>query len=90
MRTLILTSIRIYQAIISPWLPATCRYTPSCSEYARIAVERFGAAKGGWLALRRLLRCHPFASHGHDPVPPAPGTALDRPGAGSPDRPAGV
>lgn len=90
MRTLILTSIRIYRAIISPWLPATCRYTPSCSEYALIAVDRFGAAKGGWLALRRLLRCHPFGSHGHDPVPPVAGTALERPGAGSPDRPAGV
>jgi len=62
--------IRFYQAAVSPWLPASCRYTPSCSEYARQAVERFGAARGTWLAARRLLRCHPFAGHGHDPVPP--------------------
>jgi len=77
MRTVILTLIRVYQAAISPWLPATCRYTPTCSEYARIAVERFGAARGTRLVIRRLLRCHPFGSHGHDPVPP-------------PDRPAGA
>lgn len=93
MRTLILTSIRLYQAVISPWLPATCRYTPSCSEYARTAVDRFGATKGGWLAMRRLLRCHPFGSHGHDPVPPAPARRDDRRGPAElrpPDRRAGV
>jgi hypothetical protein len=71
MRPLILALIRVYQAAISPWLPPTCRFTPSCSEYARIAVERFGAGRGSWLAVRRLLRCHPFGSHGHDPVPPS-------------------
>lgn len=70
MRALIIALIRFYQAAVSPWLPASCRYTPSCSEYARQAVERFGAARGTWLAARRLLRCHPFAGHGHDPVPP--------------------
>ena len=70
MRALIIFLIRCYQAGISPWLPDTCRYTPSCSEYARIAVERHGAARGAWLAVRRLGRCHPFGSHGHDPVPP--------------------
>jgi putative membrane protein insertion efficiency factor len=66
----IIALIRFYQTAVSPWLPASCRYTPSCSEYAREAVERFGAARGTWLAARRLLRCHPFAGHGHDPVPP--------------------
>lgn len=70
MRTVIIGLIRVYQAAISPWVPASCRYTPSCSEYARIAVERFGAARGTWLAVRRLGRCHPLGSHGYDPVPP--------------------
>ena len=52
-------------------LPPSCRYAPSCSHYAIQAVERHGAARGGWLALRRLARCHPFGGHGYDPVPPA-------------------
>ena len=69
MRTLFIGLIRGYQLLISPWVPASCRYTPSCSEYALISVRRFGAWKGAWLAGRRLLRCHPFGSHGHDPVP---------------------
>lgn len=66
---LITGSIRLYQVAISPLLPASCRYTPSCSEYARIAVERFGPWRGGWLATRRLLRCHPIGGSGFDPVP---------------------
>lgn len=70
MRRLIIALIRAYQVAISPWLPASCRFEPSCSEYARIAVERFGAGRGSWLALRRLMRCHPFGGHGPDPVPP--------------------
>ncbi|MDX1394331.1 MAG: membrane protein insertion efficiency factor YidD [Gemmatimonadota bacterium] len=82
MRAVIVFSIRCYQATISPWLPATCRFDPSCSEYARVAVERHGAARGSWLAARRLLRCHPFGSHGHDPVPPV---AAPRAGEPSPD-----
>lgn len=69
MRALILALIRTYQVAVSPWLPASCRYTPTCSEYARLAVERFGAARGSRLAARRVLRCHPFGGHGHDPVP---------------------
>ncbi|MDH3732636.1 MAG: membrane protein insertion efficiency factor YidD [Gemmatimonadota bacterium] len=71
MRAVILLLIRGYQTVISPWLPASCRYTPSCSEYARVAVETHGAARGSWMAARRLARCHPFGPHGHDPVPPA-------------------
>lgn len=67
--------LRFYRTAISPIRPPVCRYQPSCSAYAIEAVERFGAAKGGWLALRRLLRCHPFHAGGHDPVPPAVGTA---------------
>lgn len=70
MRALIIFGIRTYQAVISPWLPASCRYTPSCSEYARLAVERHGALRGSALAAKRLGRCHPLGSHGHDPVPP--------------------
>ncbi len=61
--------IRIYQGAVSPWLPAACRYEPTCSEYARVAVERFGAGRGSWLAVRRIRRCQPFGSSGWDPVP---------------------
>ena len=69
MKRFILFWIRAYQAGLSPILPASCRYTPTCSEYARRAVERHGAARGPWLAMKRLGRCHPFGGHGHDPVP---------------------
>lgn len=61
--------IRAYQTTISPMLPAACRYTPSCSAYAAEAIERHGARRGSWLALRRLGRCHPWGGTGHDPVP---------------------
>lgn len=61
--------IRFYRKGISPLLPPSCRYTPTCSEYAAEAITRYGAGRGGWLALRRLARCHPFGGHGHDPVP---------------------
>lgn len=69
MRTLMLGAIRGYQLLVSPWLPPSCRYEPSCSEYALVALRRFGAARGSWLVARRLLRCHPFGSYGYDPVP---------------------
>ena len=61
--------IRFYRAAISPMLPPACRYTPSCSAYAEEAVRVHGAWRGGWLAVRRLLRCHPFGGSGYDPVP---------------------
>ena len=63
--------IRFYRTAISPAFPPSCRYTPTCSAYAAEAIEVHGAGRGSWLALRRLLRCHPFHAGGHDPVPPA-------------------
>lgn len=69
MKRLLIGLIRFYQWGISPYLPARCRYTPTCSQYAVEAVSRFGALKGGYLALRRILRCHPFGGYGYDPVP---------------------
>lgn len=61
--------LSFYRTAISPALPPTCRYSPSCSAYAVEAVQVYGAGRGSWLALRRLLRCHPFHAGGHDPVP---------------------
>ena len=66
---LALAAIGFYQRAVSPGLGNVCRYQPSCSRYAREAIERYGAAKGGWLALRRLLRCTPLRAGGYDPVP---------------------
>lgn len=65
----ILVLIRFYKREISPMLPPSCRFTPTCSEYAMQAVEKYGAIKGGYLALRRILRCNPFHKGGYDPVP---------------------
>lgn len=71
MRRLLVALIRFYRAAVSPLLPSACRYVPTCSEYAETAVERFGAVRGSWMALGRVLRCHPFGGSGYDPVPPA-------------------
>ncbi len=60
--------LRVYKWAVSPMLPPSCRYVPTCSEYAMEAVERFGAIRGSWMALMRLLRCHPFVKGGYDPV----------------------
>ncbi|PSB04305.1 membrane protein insertion efficiency factor YidD [Merismopedia glauca] len=69
MKILLLVLIRFYRLAISPMFPPTCRFQPTCSQYAIEAIERFGAIKGSWLALRRILRCHPFTPGGYDPVP---------------------
>lgn len=69
MKRLVLTAIRFYQRHISSAAPPSCRYLPTCSQYGYEAVERYGLAKGGWLTLRRLLRCHPFGAGGCDPIP---------------------
>lgn len=66
---LLMLLVRGYQIAISPILPASCRYTPTCSQYALEALRRYGALKGSWLTLRRLGRCHPFRPGGYDPVP---------------------
>lgn len=64
-----LACLRLYKALVSPLLPPACRFTPTCSEYAYEAVARHGVLRGGWLATKRVLRCHPLAKGGHDPVP---------------------
>jgi uncharacterized protein len=66
---LLIGLIRGYQLLISPFIGNQCRFTPTCSHYAREAVEKYGAIKGSWLAMRRVSRCHPWHRGGHDPVP---------------------
>jgi putative membrane protein insertion efficiency factor len=68
-RTVVVALLRVYRAVISPLYGDVCRYYPSCSAYALESVQRFGAAKGLWLGMRRLARCHPWAAGGVDPVP---------------------
>jgi putative membrane protein insertion efficiency factor len=67
-RSIALGAIRVYQVVLRPILPAACRFLPSCSDYGREAIARHGLARGGWLLLRRLIRCQPFAAGGFDPV----------------------
>ena len=66
---ILIGAVRLYQLAISSWTPASCRFTPTCSTYAIEAVARHGAAKGAWMALKRIGRCHPWGGHGYDPVP---------------------
>jgi putative membrane protein insertion efficiency factor len=68
MRTILISLLKFYKATVSPWLPPSCRFVPTCSEYACEAIERHGALRGSAMGLRRLLRCHPFHSGGYDPV----------------------
>ncbi len=78
--------IRAYQAGLSPLLPASCRFMPTCSEYAREAVEKHGPARGSWLAAKRIARCHPFGGRGLDPVPEIEGDDAWSTGDTIPDR----
>lgn len=78
MKRLLLSLISFYQRAVSPHLPDSCRYIPSCSEYARVAIQRYGALRGGWMGLRRILRCNPFHKGGYDPVPEPPEGAIRR------------
>ena len=66
---ILLGLIRFYQYALSPMLPPRCRYQPTCSQYAIEAVRKYGALKGGWLAIKRIGRCHPWGGSGYDPVP---------------------
>ena len=69
MKLLLKIPIYAYRWLISPWLPANCRYLPTCSAFALEAIETHGALRGGWLAAKRLARCHPLGGSGYDPVP---------------------
>ena len=69
MKQILLFFLRIYKRFISPMLPPACRFLPTCSEYAMEAIGKYGALKGGWLAVKRLSKCHPFHPGGYDPVP---------------------
>jgi putative membrane protein insertion efficiency factor len=69
MKKIMLYLLKFYRKYISPLKPPTCIYIPTCSEYAVQAIEKYGALKGGWLAVKRVLRCNPFFKGGHDPVP---------------------
>ena len=88
----LLVLVKGYQRLISPLLPPTCRYYPSCSNYAVTAIERFGPLRGTWMATRRLLRCHPWTPGGVDHVPDrdpttgraVPGTTGPKPYRGTP------
>lgn len=69
LRKIFILPIRFYQLSISPLFPSCCRFTPTCSQYAIEAIMRHGIFRGSWLALRRILRCHPWGGSGYDPVP---------------------
>jgi len=66
---IILLPVYFYRCCISPLMPASCRYTPTCSEYAVEAIKKHGALRGSWMAIKRIARCHPWGGHGFDPVP---------------------
>ena len=91
LRRVLIGIVRFYQQAVSPFTPGACRYTPTCSEYARQALEAHGALRGTGLAARRILRCHPWGGHGYDPVPldastEAPGSSPTPSEPTTPDR----
>ena len=69
MKTILIFFVRAYRVVLSPYLPNSCRYTPTCSQYMIEAVQKHGVLKGGWLGLKRIGSCHPWGGHGYDPVP---------------------
>ncbi|HSK70685.1 MAG TPA: membrane protein insertion efficiency factor YidD [Pyrinomonadaceae bacterium] len=68
MKFLVLDILKLYKTFISPFLPPSCRFEPTCSVYAMQAVEKYGAIRGTWMGIKRILRCQPFCKGGHDPV----------------------
>lgn len=68
-RWILIKMVRFYQLALSPLLPNSCRYSPSCSAYMIEAIQKHGAIKGVWFGIKRISRCHPWGGHGHDPVP---------------------
>ena len=68
MQYLLISGLRLYKFVVSPFLPSACRFHPTCSEFMRQAIEQHGSLKGTWMGLRRLARCHPFHAGGYDPV----------------------
>jgi hypothetical protein len=79
MKAVLVAAIRGYQLAVRPLLGANCRFYPSCSDYAREAIERHGAAMGSWLATKRIAKCHPYHPGGYDPVPEAAGARTSHP-----------
>lgn len=78
MKKALLALIRFYQKAISPHLPASCRFQPTCSQYTITAIERFGALRGSFMGAKRILRCNPFSKGGYDPVPEPPESVIRR------------
>lgn len=69
MKYILIFIVKIYQKLLSPFLPNSCRFYPTCSHYSVEALQKYGAIKGGWLSVKRISRCHPFHPGGYDPVP---------------------
>lgn len=78
MKRVFLVLIKFYRSAISPYTRPRCRYVPTCSQYAVTAIERYGAWRGGWMALYRIIRCNPFSKGGYDPVPEIPNIIIRR------------
>lgn len=68
-KALVIFPIRVYQAAISPWFPASCRHVPTCSQYTIEAIQEWGIFRGTWMGMRRISKCHPWGTSGYDPVP---------------------